>query len=121
MCFAFMFINKDVKIMSKKIYSLWLKGCISCVLFFPFLTHASSTGMPWESPLDKFVSSITGPVAFGVSVLGLVGAGATLIFGNGDMSGFLKIVIGLVLAISFIAFAVNILSAMFGVSSTLII
>lgn len=107
--------------MSKKIYSLWLKGCISCVLFFPFLTHASSTGMPWESPLDKFVSSITGPVAFGVSVLGLVGAGATLIFGNGDMSGFLKIVIGLVLAISFIAFAVNILSAMFGVSSTLII
>lgn len=96
---------------------------ISLFLFsvFPSLVHASSTGMPWESPVEKVVNSITGPIAFGIAVLGIVAAGGTLIFGNADLSGFIKMLIGVVLVIAFIVLAVNILSSVFGISSTLVI
>ncbi|MEF1183010.1 TrbC/VirB2 family protein, partial [Vibrio campbellii] len=39
-----------------------------------FAANASSTGLPWESPLERIVDSITGPVAFGASALGIVAA-----------------------------------------------
>ena len=35
----------------------------------------------WETPLQKVVQSITGPVAFSISVIGIVVAGAMLIWG----------------------------------------
>lgn len=101
----------------KKIKHCWLYLCV--VVLSP-LAHASNTGMPWESPLEKIVNSITGPVAFGVSVLGIVAAGIGLIFNNNDMSGFVKLLAGLALVISLIVFATNLLSTVFGVSSTLV-
>ncbi|WP_305812914.1 TrbC/VirB2 family protein [Photobacterium leiognathi] len=102
----------------KKIKHYWLYVCV--FLLSP-LAQASNTGMPWESPLEKIVNSVTGPVAFGISVLGVVAAGISLIFNNNDMSGFVKMLAGLALIISLIVFAVNLLSSVFGVSSTLII
>ena len=101
----------------KKMKHCWLYLCV--VLLSP-LAHASNTGMPWESPLEKIVNSITGPVAFGVSVLGIVSAGIGLIFNNNDMSGFVKLLAALALVISLIVFATNLLSTVFGVSSTLV-
>ena len=89
-------------------------------LLMPELAHASSSGgVPWEDPLTKVVDSITGPVAFGISVLAIVGAGCALIFG-GDISGFIKTVIYIALVVALIVGAVNVLSSLFGVSSTLI-
>ena len=101
----------------KKMKHCWLYLCV--VLLSP-LAHASNTGMPWESPLEKIVNSITGPVAFGVAVLGIVAAGLSLIFNGNAMSGFVKVLVGLALVISLIVFATNLLSTVFGVSSTLI-
>lgn len=80
---------------------------------------ASSTGLPWEGPLTLVVNSITGPVAFGISVIAVVSAGAMLIFG-GEIAGFLKGIIILALVISLIVLAVNVLSSVFGTSSALI-
>jgi len=89
-------------------------------LFIPVLARASSSsGMPWEDPLLKVVDSITGPVAFGVSVLGVVAAGIALVFG-GQLDGFIQKLAILALVIALIVFAVNVLSAVFGVSSTVI-
>ncbi|TFZ62410.1 conjugal transfer protein TrbC [Photobacterium damselae subsp. piscicida] len=105
----------------KSFRTLIFNTSLFLVSLFPFLAHASNTGMPWESPLEKVVNSITGPVAFGVSVVGIVAAGASLIFGNAEMSGFIKMLVGLVLIIAFIVLAVNILSSVFGISSTVIL
>ncbi|AQS39765.1 type IV secretory pathway, VirB2 component (pilin) [Shewanella psychrophila] len=90
-------------------------------LLMPELAHASSSssGVPWEDPLSKFVASITGPVAFGISVLAIVAAGVTLIFG-GEISGFIKTVIYIALVVALIVGATNVLSSLFGVSSTLV-
>lgn len=90
------------------------------MLMLPELAHAAgNTGMPWESPLSKIVSSITGPVAFGISVLAIAASGITLIWG-GEITNVIKIMVYIALVISIIVFSVNILSSVFGISSTLI-
>ncbi|RSV12393.1 conjugal transfer protein TrbC [Sphingomonas sp. ABOLF] len=73
-------------------------------------------GLPWESPLQTITQSITGPVAFAVSVIGVVAAGAGLIWG-GEISGFTRTLIFVVLVIGLIVAATNILSTLFGVGA----
>ena len=38
----------------------------------------STTGLPWETPLQTVQQSITGPVAAGISVVGIAGGGMAL-------------------------------------------
>ncbi|MGC6031333.1 TrbC/VirB2 family protein [Enterobacter kobei] len=93
---------------------------LALLLFLPALAQASSSsGMPWEGPLQKVVDSITGPVAFGISVLAIAVAGLSLAFG-GQLDGFVHKLAIIALVVSLIVFAVNVLSAVFGVSSTLV-
>ncbi|AZQ13320.1 TrbC/VirB2 family protein [Shewanella khirikhana] len=88
------------------------------MMMLPDMAYASSsTGMPWETPLSKIVASITGPVAFGISVLAIAASGATLIWG-GEITNLIKTLVFIALVISVILFAVNILSSVFGISST---
>ncbi|MBN2768432.1 MAG: TrbC/VirB2 family protein [Campylobacterales bacterium] len=96
-----------------------LFGLLALMLLSPDLM-ASTSGLPWEGPLMKMVDSIKGPVAFGVSVIAIVAAGAGLIFG-GEIGTFMKSAIILALIISLIVFAVNILSTAFGIGSALIL
>lgn len=99
--------------------NLFLVAVIGLVFFAPDV-FASSTGLPWEDPLSAMVNSIKGPVAFGISVIAIVAAGAGLIFG-GEITGFLKTSIILALVISLIVLAVNVLSSVFGIGSALIL
>lgn len=89
------------------------------LLGFPGSAFASSSGgggLPWESPLQTITTSITGPVAFAISVIGVVATGATLIWG-GEVSGFTRSLIYVVLVIGLIVAATNILSTLFGVGA----
>lgn len=89
-------------------------------LLGPELAWAGSAqGMPWESPLQKFVDSITGPVAMGVSVLGVIATVGGLIWG-GEMNDFLRKGIMMVLGISGIVFATNIITTLFGANGAVI-
>ncbi|MCC5791333.1 MAG: TrbC/VirB2 family protein [Legionellaceae bacterium] len=88
------------------------------VLFLLFITQpalASSTGggLPFDSWLTKIQKSITGPFAFSAAIIGLVAAGATLIFG-GDMNGFMRTLIFFVLVLSFLVAAQNTMTAITG-------
>ena len=67
----------------------------------------------WETPLQKVVQSITGPVAFSISVIGIVVAGAMLIWG-GEINEFARKLIMVVLVIALIVTATNLLSTLFG-------
>ncbi|HAT8648922.1 TPA: conjugal transfer protein TrbC [Legionella pneumophila] len=96
--------------------SLWMMGAI--VLLLLFITHpacASSAGggLPFDSYLTKIKNSITGPFAFTAAIIGLVGAGATLIFG-GEMNGFLRTLLFIVLVLSFLVAAQNTMTAITG-------
>lgn len=78
-----------------------------------FASQTAGGGLPFDGWLTKVSNSITGPFAFTVSIIGLVGAGAALIFG-GDMNGFLRSLIFIVLVLAFIIAAKNTLSAITG-------
>jgi type IV secretion system protein VirB2 len=78
-----------------------------------FASVGSGGGLPYESWLVNLRSSVTGPVAFTISVVGIVIAGGVLIFG-GDLNGFFRTLIFLVLVMALLVGAQNIMSNFFG-------
>jgi type IV secretory pathway VirB2 component (pilin) len=66
--------------------------------------HAATGGggLPWEQPLTTLSNSVSGPVAYGASLIGLVSAGSVLIFAGGMINEFLRTVLFIVLVIAFL-------------------
>ena len=86
-----------------------------CVLLVPHEVYAAGTaggGLPYESALTRLRSSVTGPVAFTLSLIGIVGAAGALIFG-GELTGFLRMMVFLVLLIAILVGAQNVLTTLF--------
>lgn len=78
-----------------------------------FAAGTAGGGLPFDDWFTKIRASVTGPFAFTASIVGLVAAGATLIFG-GDMNGFMRTLIFIVLVLCFLVAAQNTLSAITG-------
>ncbi len=76
--------------------------------------YASETGMPWEGPLEKILSSLTGPVAKVLGVVAIVLAGFGIAFGEsgGSMRRIFQIVLGLSIAFT----ASSLIVSLFGFS-----
>ncbi|MDI2113892.1 TrbC/VirB2 family protein [Commensalibacter nepenthis] len=78
--------------------------------------YAASSGgggsLPWETPLQTVMQSMDGPVAYAVSIIGIVAAGATLIWG-GEVSEFTRRIVYLVLIIALVALATSVYSSLF--------
>jgi type IV secretion system protein VirB2 len=94
------------------------------LLILPFLATdaAASTGggsLPWEGPLQTIATSMTGPVAYAISLIGIVVAGAMLVWG-GEINEFARRIIMLVLVISLIVFSTQLLTALFNVSGAVL-
>ncbi|URL58459.1 TrbC/VirB2 family protein [Luteibacter flocculans] len=69
-------------------------------LFVPELAFAASDdALPYEEGLGKFQKSLKGPVPFAISLVGIVACGAMLIFG-GEISGFLRTMVFIVLVVA---------------------
>jgi type IV secretion system protein TrbC len=96
-----------------------LSPCNYIFVLLSFLLVAASTahaatgggGLPWEAPLTTLSNSVTGNVAYSVSLIGIVGAGGVLIFAGGMVNEFLRAVLFCVLVISLIIAAKNTLTA----------
>ena len=96
---------------------LWGVGLLLAlyVLIMPHEVYAAGTaggGLPYESALTRLRASITGPVAFTLSLIGIVGAAGALIFG-GELTGFLRMMVFLVLLIAILVGAQNVLTSLF--------
>jgi type IV secretory pathway VirB2 component (pilin) len=74
---------------------------------------AGGGGLPYEDWLSKLRDSVTGPVAFSLSIIGIVIAGGVLIFG-GDLNGFFRTLVFLVLVMALVIGSQNIMSNFFG-------
>lgn len=72
--------------------------------------------LPYESWLETLRTSVTGPVAFSVSIIGIVVAGSVLVFG-GDLNGFFRSIVFLVLVMALIIGANNLMTGFFGRSA----
>jgi type IV secretion system protein VirB2 len=98
-----------------KLKNLALFMVMSLVFLLPEQAFATGTagGLPYESWLTNLQNSVTGPVAFALSIIGIVVAGGVLIFG-GDLNGFFRTLIFLVLVMALLIAANNIMTSFFG-------
>lgn len=78
-----------------------------------FASEGTGGSLPYEDWLSNLRNSVTGPVAFSLSLIGIVIAGGVLIFG-GDLNGFFRTLIFLVLVMAFLVGAQNVMSTFFG-------
>ena len=94
-------------------------------LFLVVLSHVALAAgggggaLPWESPLSKLATSLTGPVALSVSLIALMVAGGTLVFG-GELSEFARRSCVAVLAIAFLVLGAGFMTALFGVGGAVV-
>ena len=79
---------------------------------------ATSTGLPWETPLQTITASLQGPVAFAIAIGALFASGAALVFGE-DMSGFVRKILLSVAAIALLVGGAGLMSRLFGISGAL--
>lgn len=68
--------------------------------------------LPYESWLVNLRNSVTGPVAFTLSIVGIVVAGGILIFG-GELNAFFRTLIFIVLVMALLVGANNIMTNLF--------
>jgi len=95
---------------------LALGGILLFLMFSPehaWATEGDGGSLPYESWLTSLRTSVTGPVAFALSIIGIVIAGGVLIFG-GDLNGFFRTMIFLVLVMALLVGAQNVMGTFFG-------
>lgn len=78
-----------------------------------FASEGIGGTLPYESWLMNLRNSVTGPVAFTLSMVGIVVAGGALVMG-GDLSGFFRTLVFIVLVLAFLVGAQNMMSNFFG-------
>lgn len=78
-----------------------------------FASSSSTTSLPFNDALTTIRDALTGPVAKTIAIVGIVASGAALIWG-GEIGGFLKSVIYLVLVVSLIICAESFLNLIGG-------
>ena len=96
----------------------WFCGLLILLTFFAVVPHAMASssqggGLPYEAWLTKLQQSMTGPVAFSISIIGIVAAGGVLIFG-GELNAFVRTLIFVVLVMGLLVGAQNLMSTFFG-------
>lgn len=97
--------------------TLLFLGVVALALFLLPIDVLASEGtggdLPYESFLQGLRNSMTGPVAYTISLVAIVVSGATLAFG-GDIQGFARTLLMLVLLIGIIIGANAMMSGFFG-------
>ncbi|SEG19999.1 TrbC/VirB2 family protein [Nitrosomonas ureae] len=89
----------------------------SFLLFFLLIDNAQAAvgaggALPYETWLVNLRNSVTGPVAFTLSIVGIVVAGGILIFG-GELNAFFRTLIFIVLVMALLVGANNIMTNLF--------
>lgn len=80
---------------------------------FAFVEDATGAPLPYEKGLGVFYTSMTGPVPFIISLMGIVACGAMLIFG-GEISGFMRTMVFIVLVVAVIVQATSVVDMLGG-------
>jgi type IV secretory pathway VirB2 component (pilin) len=100
----------------KSLIYLGLFALLAFLLLAPdhaFASEGTGGSLPYEGWLTNLRNSVTGPVAFTLSMVGIVVAGGILIFG-GELNAFFRTLIFIVLVMGLLVGAQNMMSTFFG-------
>ena len=101
-------------------------GTLRVALMVAFMAAAGSSGtfaaetgtnLPWEGPLTTLVTSLTGPVAYAISVIAIVALGATLAFRGGEMGETMRHLLQAGIAVCLVVFAAQVMTSFIGQSA----
>lgn len=95
---------------------LWSLLILVMLLLLP--TAQAAGIMPYEEWLTVLQQSLTGPVAFSVSLIGIVTCGATLILAGGEISHFMRSLIYIILVMTLLVGANSLMHNLFDGSPT---
>jgi type IV secretory pathway VirB2 component (pilin) len=82
--------------------------------------HAAAAGtLPWERPMTAIATSLTGPVAYAIGLIGIAIAGGAMLWG-GELTEFGRRACMIGLVVSVLVFAAPMLSSAFGVTAAVV-
>jgi len=107
----------------KQLNAQFKTALLTLLYFAPRVALATTTGagggsLPWENGLNLIQTSLTGPVALAISAIGIVSAGAVLVFG-GDVPEFGRRLCYLVMVIGLLVSSVSILNTLFATGAVI--
>ena len=82
----------------------------AAILLVPALSYAQGGGSPWENAVTVLMTSFTGPIARGLSLVSIVVGGVTFAFGEG---GSKRLLAGIVFGVGMAIGAVNFMAWLF--------
>lgn len=91
----------------------WQRALVVAVLasvLVPTSAYAQSGGSPWENAVTVLMTSFTGPIARGLSLVSIVVGGITFAFGEG---GSKRLLAGIIFGVGMSIGAVNFMSWLF--------
>ena len=96
-----------------------LMGMIILAISPEAVATTATTGTAFDGPLETLRGVFTGPIAYTAALLGIVVAGAMLVFG-GEIGEFAKRLIMLVLVIAVVVLAATVLTDFFGTGAAVL-
>jgi type IV secretion system protein VirB2 len=83
------------------------------------LNAAAGGTLPWEKPMTTIATSLTGPVAYAIGLIGIAIAGGAMLWG-GELTEFGRRACMIGLVVSVLVFAAPMLASAFGVSAAVV-
>lgn len=113
--------DKQLKNLAQWMPLILAGGFMTASILFPEVAHATSpggAGLPWEAPIATIVNSFLGPIALGMVLIGMVG-GVWSFMTGGEINGFVRSMVVMVLAGSILASARPFVQQLFNVGTGL--
>src|SRR6202451_3630748 len=89
------------------------------VVFSLRMQAAPAGGLPWERPMTAIATSLTGPVAYAIGLIGIAIAGGAMLWG-GELTEFGRRACMIGLVVSVLVFAAPLLASAFGVNAAVV-
>lgn len=89
------------------------------VAFSLRLQAAAGGNLPWERPMTTIATSLTGPVAYAIGLIGIAIAGGAMLWG-GELTEFGRRACMIGLVVSVLVFAAPILATAFDVNAAVV-
>jgi type IV secretory pathway VirB2 component (pilin) len=97
-----------------------LGALIALTATFSLRIEAAAAGnLPWERPMTAIATSLTGPVAYAIGLIGIAIAGGAMLWG-GELTEFGRRACMIGLVVSVLVFAAPLLASAFGVNAAVV-
>jgi len=107
------------RLSSARILGTRASALFALAYVFAARANAAAGGLPWEKPMTAIATSLTGPVAYAIGLIGIAVAGGAMLWG-GELTEFGRRACMIGLVVSVLVFAAPMLSSAFGVSAAVI-